>query len=206
VTGVTRGQEELQFTQADLAAGGKNRAPSIPWKRDVHHVRRAKRRLPLRCKKEDDMSSFRRASGFIWGVAVLLAVGVLLSSVRPQETQPKPQENKSPERLIFSVRGADLFRAYCASCHGADGKGNGPVAPALNSKPSDLTAIAQRNGGVFPAQRMRTIIAGDAVILAHGSREMPIWGPIFHQVEWDQDLGEVRLQNLIKYLQSIQQR
>lgn len=136
----------------------------------------------------------------------MLALGVLLSSVRSQETQPKPQEKKTPERLIFSVKGADLFRAYCASCHGADGKGNGPVAPALNSKPSDLTTIAERNGGTFPAQRMRTIIAGDEIIIAHGSREMPIWGPIFHQVEWDQDLGEVRLQNVIKYLQSIQQR
>jgi mono/diheme cytochrome c family protein len=147
-----------------------------------------------------------RISGFIWAGALLLALGLLLSSVRSQESQPKPQEKKTPERLIFSVKGADLFRAYCASCHGADGKGNGPVAPALNSKPADLTTIAERNGGTFPAQRMRTIIAGDEIIIAHGSREMPIWGPIFHQVEWDQDLGEVRLQNVIKYLQSIQQR
>jgi mono/diheme cytochrome c family protein len=152
------------------------------------------------------MRAFRRASGFIWAAALLLALGVLLSSVRSQETQPKPQENKNRERLILSVKGPDLFRAYCASCHGADGKGNGPVAPALNSKPADLTTIAERNGGIFPVQRMRTIIAGDEIILAHGSREMPIWGPIFHQVEWDQDLGEVRLQNLIKYLQSIQQK
>jgi mono/diheme cytochrome c family protein len=168
-------------------------------------VRRTKRRLVLRCK-EDDMRSFRRASGLIWIGALLLALGVLLSSVRSQETQPKPQQNKTPERLIVSVKGPDLFRAYCASCHGADAKGNGPVAPALNSKPADLTTIAERNGGIFPTQRMRTIIAGDEIIIAHGSREMPIWGPIFHQVEWDQDLGEVRLQNLIKYLQSIQQK
>src|SRR5260370_10621151 len=89
-------------------------------------VRRIKRRLPLRCKKEDDMRSFRRASGFIWAGALLLALGVLLSSVRPQETQPKPRENKTPERLIVSVKGADLFRAYCASCHGAAGQCNGP--------------------------------------------------------------------------------
>jgi mono/diheme cytochrome c family protein len=152
------------------------------------------------------MKPFRRASSLIWAGALLLALGVLLSSVRSQETQPKPQEKKTPERLIFSVKGADLFRAYCASCHGADGKGNGPVAPALNSKPADLTTIAERNGGTFPAQRMHTIIAGDEIVIAHGSREMPIWGPIFHQVEWDQDLGEVRLQNVIKYLQSIQQK
>lgn len=152
------------------------------------------------------MTSFRRASGLIWVGALLLALGVLLSSVRSQESQPSPQESKTPERLIFSVNGADLYRAYCASCHGAYGKGDGPVAPALKAKPSDLTVIAQKNGGVFPTERVRSVIAGDEILLAHGSREMPIWGPIFHQVEWDQDLGAVRLQNLVKYLQSIQQK
>jgi hypothetical protein len=85
-------------------------------------------------------------------------------------------------------------------------KGNGPVAPALNVKPADLTSIVQRHGGVFPSKLVRDIIAGDDVILAHGTRAMPIWGPIFHQVEWDRDLGNVRLQNVVKYLESIQGR
>jgi mono/diheme cytochrome c family protein len=108
--------------------------------------------------------------------------------------------------LIGSLKGVDLFRAYCAPCHGDDGKGNGPVAAALNAKPTDLTTIASRNGGVFPAQRISKIVAGDNLVMAHGSREMPIWGPIFHQVEWDKDLGNVRLQNVVKYVESIQKK
>ena len=80
------------------------------------------------------------------------------------------------------------------------------MAPALKSKPADLTALAKRNRGQFPYERVRTTILGDPVLLSHGSREMPIWGPIFHQIEWDQDFGELRVQNLVKYLQTIQQK
>jgi len=97
-----------------------------------------------------------------------------------------------------------LFRAYCASCHGADAKGKGPAAPALKARVPDLTLLAKRNGGKFPAARVRNMIMGDEVLAAHGSREMPVWGPIFHQIEWDVDRGNVRLENLVKYLQSIQ--
>jgi mono/diheme cytochrome c family protein len=140
------------------------------------------------------------------GCIALAFLGVLLSAAGLQEPQPKGQQPKEGQPLIASLKGPDLFRAYCAPCHGEDGKGNGPVAAALNSKPADVTTIAQKNGGVFPAKRIRTIISGDEVILAHGTREMPIWGPIFHQVEWDRDYGEIRLQNVTKYLESIQQK
>lgn len=141
------------------------------------------------------------------GCVALVSLGVLLAVAGPQETGPKTaQTAREGQPLIASLKGPDLFRAYCAPCHGQDGKGGGPVAPALNTKPSDVTRIAQRNGGVFPIKRVRTIIAGDELVLAHGSREMPIWGPIFHQVEWDRDYGEIRLTNLTQYLESIQQK
>jgi mono/diheme cytochrome c family protein len=140
------------------------------------------------------------------GCLALAFFGVLLSTAGLQEGQPKAEQNKQRQPLIASLKGPDLFRAYCAPCHGEDGKGGGPVAPALNTNPADLTTIAQRNGGVFPAKRIRTIISGDEVVLAHGSREMPVWGPIFHKVEWDRDYGEIRLQNITKYLESIQQK
>jgi mono/diheme cytochrome c family protein len=140
------------------------------------------------------------------GCVVLASLGLLLGAAGLQEGQPKAEQNKKAEQLIPSLKGPDLFRAYCAPCHGEDGKGNGPVAPALNAKPADLTSIAQRNGGIFPVKRVRSLIAGDELVMAHGSREMPIWGPIFHQVEWDRDYGEIRLQNVTKYLESIQQK
>jgi mono/diheme cytochrome c family protein len=118
----------------------------------------------------------------------------------------KEQTTERLQRLIYSVKGSDLFRAHCAACHGLDAKGNGPLAPALKTKVADLTVLAKNNGGQFPSARVRRAIMGDDVLASHGSREMPIWGPVFHQIESDQDFGIVRLQNLTKYLESIQQK
>jgi mono/diheme cytochrome c family protein len=120
------------------------------------------------------------------------------------KTQVKTKEQL--EQLIYSVKGPDLFRAHCAACHGSDAKGSGPMASTLKTKAPDLTLLAKNNGGQFPSVRVRRTIMGDDVLSSHGSREMPIWGPIFHQIEADQDFGNVRLQNLVKYLESIQQK
>lgn len=122
-------------------------------------------------------------------------------SLNAQEKAPSPN---SPQSLIYSIKGPDLYRAYCAACHGLGGKGDGPAAPALKAKVPDLTRLASNNGGPFPSARVRKTISGDDVLLSHGSREMPIWGPIFHQIEEDRDFGAVRLENLVKFLQSIQ--
>jgi len=108
------------------------------------------------------------------------------------------------QQLIRSVEGPDLFRAYCASCHGVDARGHGPAAAALKTKVPDLTLLSKNNRGVFPDKRVRTAIMGDELPPSHGSRLMPVWGPIFHQIEWDVDRGNVRLENLVKYLESIQ--
>jgi mono/diheme cytochrome c family protein len=102
--------------------------------------------------------------------------------------------------------GAKIFRNYCAACQGVNGSGDGPVAPALKTKPPELSIIARRNGGTFPTARVRRFIAGDEVLAAHGSREMPVWGPIFHEMEYDQNLGYVRLQDVTDYLNSIQRK
>ena len=132
-------------------------------------------------------------------------VFTLAHAESPQTSQPKSQMERQNEPLISSLEGQDLFRAYCAPCHGADGKGNGPAAAALKTKPADLTTIKRRNGGKFPTERVRQTIVGEKGVPAHGSREMPVWGPIFHQVERDRDWGYVRLENVTKYLESIQQ-
>jgi mono/diheme cytochrome c family protein len=75
--------------------------------------------------------------------------------------------------------GEDLYRRYCSSCHGIDGKGDGPVAPVLKEKPKDLTRIAQRRDGVFPAAAIVRIVDGRDVAIAHGTREMPVWAKRF---------------------------
>ncbi len=145
-----------------------------------------------------------RASVYFMGLqgAVLLAGLFAAASTAPDDKARSKTDQRS--HLIQSLKGPDIYHAYCASCHGALGKGDGPVAPALTTKMPDLTTIAQRNGGVFPAGRVRKIIVGEEQMLGHGSREMPVWGPIFHQVERDRDYGEVRLQNVTDYLKSIQ--
>lgn len=137
--------------------------------------------------------------------AFLLSGALVLAQAKPPAKQ-QTQKEKEYESLIYSVRGPDLYRAHCAACHGSDGKGDGPVAPALKEKPSDLTVLAKNNGGRFAEDRVRKFISGEEVSASHGSREMPVWGPIFHQIENDQDFGNVRLQNLVKYLESVQQK
>ena len=142
-----------------------------------------------------------------WRIVLTFVLGCIALPGAPAWAQAKPAAQKAYEQLIFSVRGPDLFRAHCASCHGLDGKGSGPVAPTLKATVADLTVLAKRNGGKFPVERARRIISGnEPSLLPHGSREMPVWGPIFHQIEEDQDFGNVRLKNLITYLESIQQK
>jgi mono/diheme cytochrome c family protein len=78
------------------------------------------------------------------------------------------------------AKGVDLgqreYMANCASCHGADGKGQGPTAMFLNKSPTNLTVLAKNNGGILPAARLYESIDGTATIAGHGTREMPTWG------------------------------
>ena len=105
--------------------------------------------------------------------------------------------------------GQQYFVRYCSACHGVTGRGDGPAAPALRTPPADLTRIAQRHGGPFPAAEMAASIDGRTVVPAHGSREMPIWGERFGEIVGSDSLGEAvvrsHLRFLVAYLQSIQQ-
>ena len=80
------------------------------------------------------------------------------------------------------------------------------MAKSLKSTTPDLTRIALRNGGKFPLTRIQQIISGEEQTPAgHGTRAMPVWGPIFSQVAWDQDLGRIRVYNLAKYIEGLQE-
>jgi len=145
----------------------------------------------------------------IQGMALLtlgLALGFSGALGVPAPAQENGSGQKPYEHLIYSLKGPDLFHAHCAPCHGPEGKGDGPASRALKTRPADLTVLAKNNGGRFPEERVSKFISGDEVIASHGSREMPVWGPIFHQVEEDQDFGNVRIRNLVKYLETIQQK
>lgn len=146
--------------------------------------------------------TIRMELGVVFGLAICCLVLAGISA--PAQTEPQTKEQL--ETLIYSVKGPDLFQAHCAACHGLDGKGNGPMAPALKAKVPDLTVLARKNKGQFPTDRVQKVILGGETSASHGSRQMPVWGPIFHQIENDQDFGNVRVANLTKYLESIQQK
>jgi mono/diheme cytochrome c family protein len=107
--------------------------------------------------------------------------------------------------ILGSLAGHDLFEFYCATCHGRDGTGNGPAAGALRVPPPDLTTLAQRNGGTFPRAHVTALVTGDGDIPpAHGSRDMPVWGPIFRGLDPNDRLNRVRIDNIVEYLAAIQ--
>ncbi len=137
--------------------------------------------------------------------SLILAAMLSVSLVCTAQSQKPAAAPEAQTRI--PIDGAKIFQHQCATCHGADGRGHGPAAATLNRKPANLTLISQRNGGKFPYQRIKETIEGkEPSWLALGSREMPIYGPIFHEVESDQDWGEVRLDAITKHVESIQQK
>lgn len=106
--------------------------------------------------------------------------------------------------------GEVLYMRYCASCHGATGHGDGPVASQLRRKPPDLTLLARRNGGRFDERRLVAVVDGRRAVAAHGSRSMPVWGDVFDaELEGEPHAKRqnlLRSSTLVDWLRSIQQR
>jgi mono/diheme cytochrome c family protein len=103
--------------------------------------------------------------------------------------------------------GKQMFTSYCAPCHGVDGRGHGPAASALKSTPVDLTGLTRKNRGVFPDTHIVAVLEFGITIPAHGSVEMPVWGPILSRINLSnvQD-KQLRISNLSRYIESIQER
>ena len=125
-----------------------------------------------------------------------LALVLTTTAIRAQRT---------PDTAVVES-GRNLFATYCASCHGASGRGNGPAAEELRRRPTDLTQLAKHNGGIFNGARIHSIVDGRAV-KAHGTIEMPVWGDAF---KWREGLPEdaihARIEALVRYLETIQER
>jgi mono/diheme cytochrome c family protein len=107
-------------------------------------------------------------------------------------------------RADHMVNGQQLYREYCAVCHGRTGKGDGPAAEALKMPPANLTTLAAGNGGKFPTFAVGVTIKGEQTVAAHGATDMPIWGPVFRQMSADQRVGELRVANLVKFIETMQ--
>lgn len=139
-----------------------------------------------------------------FAAAVVATVALLNSPVWGRDRQSTGPT--TPSLTIRSVAGRDLFMFYCATCHGRDARGRGPVAAALKIPPADLTLIARRHDGAFPRGRVEQFITiGDsAVDSAHGTKEMPVWGPIFGGRDPADAMVKIRIANLVSYIESIQ--
>jgi mono/diheme cytochrome c family protein len=109
-----------------------------------------------------------------------------------------------PSQAVNIGRG--LFMTYCASCHGATGRGDGPSADEFWRRPADLTQVAKNNGGVFDDVLVHRSIDGRSV-KAHGNLEMPVWGDAFKwRLGLDEDAVRQRIEALVRYVESIQAR
>lgn len=121
-------------------------------------------------------------------------------SSHAQTTQVK----KEPIQMTSAASGSEMFNSYCAACHGKDAKGDGPAAASLKVPPTNLTELAKKNNGKFPADHVANILR-NGVSGAHGSTDMPVWGPLFSQVSGrDNSIVQIRISNLVHYLESLQ--
>ena len=120
--------------------------------------------------------------------------------------QEKPKIIMKPPQAIDVADGPAMFQEYCAACHGKQGRGDGPAAAALKTVPADLTRISARNGGKFPDTKVRRYIEGLDEIAAHGNRDMPIWGQVLRGQSTDRATVQLRVENLAKYIESLQQK
>ncbi len=136
---------------------------------------------------------------FKWLLTTTVTVAAFTTSVWAQWVDPGKAE----------------FLSSCASCHGADGKGRGPMSTELKATPSDLTVLAKKNGGVFPFSNVYEVIDGRKMIAAHGTREMPIWGAAPQSLLYPSDkfldssydpefIARTRILAVIDYLNRIQ--
>ena len=139
-------------------------------------------------------------------VLTLVAVAfTLLAAASYGQTQTK-EVKKEPIGMTSPTSGSEMFNSYCAPCHGKDAKGNGPAATALKNPPANLAELAKKNGGKFPADHVASVLRS-GVAGAHGSAEMPVWGPLFSAVSGKDDaIVQMRISNLIHYLEKLQEK
>lgn len=103
--------------------------------------------------------------------------------------------------------GKQMYINYCASCHGLDGKGAGPVALSLQKQPADLSALSRNNGGKFPIQHVVAVLQFGSQAAAHGTAEMPVWGPVLGRLDGNDPqstMKSLRISNLARYIGTLQ--
>ena len=137
--------------------------------------------------------------------ALLVAVAAPFAMASAQQQEPATQTVK-----VF--KGKVTYRIYCSNCHGEEGHGDGNLAELLSVKPSDLTAIARKNGGTFPTELITQLVDGRETVKGHGLKEMPVWGDAFQkslQPSWTEESDDERarrkIEEVVAFVESIQE-
>jgi mono/diheme cytochrome c family protein len=137
--------------------------------------------------------------------AILL--GALILMISDTDAQDKPAAGKAPAETTVAGSGKQTYSHYCAACHGVGARGNGPAAFMLKTPPPDLTTLAKRHGGKFPYEYVFDVLRFGTRFAAHGSSDMPIWGPVFGSMEhYDEVAVRKRIKDLSDYLASVQEK
>jgi mono/diheme cytochrome c family protein len=136
---------------------------------------------------------------------MLLVAAVLFSVTFAIAQEKEKTVKKAPIQGTSPASGEEMFRTYCAACHGKDAKGAGPATPDLKTTPPDLTTLAKRHDGKFPEDFVTNVLRNGVKAPAHGTSDMPVWGPLFAKVSGeDQSIVTMRIANLVHYLESVQ--
>jgi mono/diheme cytochrome c family protein len=141
---------------------------------------------------------------------LFLMSGPRLSGQGPQETQPPTTKVLKPVPIKYTKpsSGPQMFKEYCASCHGGDGRGNGPAVVFLKTPPPDLRTMTQRNNGKYPAEKVVSMLNFGPGSKAHGALDMPTWGPLFRSLDSSANdrFADLRVYNLTGFIESIQEQ
>ena len=142
-------------------------------------------------------------------IHVAFVAGLLATAAFGIAQQTGPVIKKVPVTPTSPASGKQMYDTYCAVCHGADGKSGGPAAAALKTPPTNLAQLARENGGKFPETHIYTVLQFGMEEPAHGTKDMPIWGPALRSLDRgapsSRMLEHQRLANLTAYLKTLQQ-
>ncbi|HEY3615288.1 MAG TPA: cytochrome c [Candidatus Sulfotelmatobacter sp.] len=145
-----------------------------------------------------------RVMKFISLVVILLTISVF-AAAQQSPAQTSTTVKHVPITNTAANSGVQMFDSYCAVCHGKDGKGSGPAASAMKAAPADLTLLAKKDGGKYPAAHVAAVIRGQSGTPSHGSEDMPVWGPLFSSISQGQAAQvQQRVANLVAYVDTLQ--
>jgi nucleotide-binding universal stress UspA family protein/mono/diheme cytochrome c family protein len=159
----------------------------------------------LTVREPRDASVERPAvTGTLATVVMLAALLLVPAAATPAWAQEPAAQPKVEMRQ--RVTGGEVFRTYCATCHGTSGRGDGPLAGSMRRKPADLTEIAKKNGGEYPSEIVFRTIDGQAPVRGHGGPDMPVWGDAFARSRDGGDAATVkeRIDSLVEFIRTLQ--